>query len=104
MPTQGPIANILCALFARLRGAKLLAHHHSYSYVSRPARAARYLCRIAGPRRVHLIQCAAVAAEFRANYTAVQPFVLLSNAFAIEPDAAATIGRGGAWPLVTSAI
>ena len=91
----GTYPNILCALIAKLRGARLLAHHHSYSYVSRPARAARYLCRIAGPEAIHLIQCATVAAEMRAHYTTVKHISMLSNAFAVEPDAGAAVGRGG---------
>ena len=86
--TPGTIFTALYVAGARLAGARITLHHHSYSYVSSPTLAMRGLCRIAGRNAVHVTPCATMSAELSARYRDAERTAVLTNAFAIEPELA----------------
>ena len=79
----GVYPNILWAALARLRGSRVIAHHHNYSYIARPATRMALLCKAAGPDAVHITLCVPMSRELRQRYRSVQRTVELSNIYTV---------------------
>jgi glycosyltransferase involved in cell wall biosynthesis len=83
----GVYPNILCAALARLRGSRVIAHHHNYSYIAQPARRVALFCTAAGPDTVHVTLCGVMSRELRQRYGgAIRHTLELSNAYTLGAD------------------
>ncbi|WGF87258.1 glycosyltransferase family 4 protein [Marinivivus vitaminiproducens] len=79
---------------ARLRGARLIVHHHSFSYITDPdARVARFL-RIAGPNVVHVMLCHGMRRRFSERYGPVQAIIVGNDAWTKAAIPVADTPRG----------
>lgn len=92
---SGMYLTILLALSSRAGGARLVLHHHNYSYIARKTLRMSLLALAAGPNAVHVNVCRAMADEMKNRYPTVQKTMVLSNAIsvrAIAPGAKAAAG------------
>jgi glycosyltransferase involved in cell wall biosynthesis len=83
----GVYVNILCAALARLRGSRVMAHHHNYSYIAQPSGRMALFCRAAGPDAVHITLCELMGRELRDRYGgAIRQTLELSNTYTVGVD------------------
>jgi glycosyltransferase involved in cell wall biosynthesis len=83
----GVYVNILCAALARLRGSRVIAHHHNYSYIAQPSGRMALFCRAAGPNAVHITLCELMSRELRERYgRAIRHTLELSNTYTLPRD------------------
>lgn len=86
---RGMINTLLHAACARVIGARLVLHHHSYSHISTPTALMRALARVAGARATHVCICERMAQELRAAYPGLICNTLgLSNIVSVAPNRA----------------
>jgi glycosyltransferase involved in cell wall biosynthesis len=83
----GVYVNILCAALARLRGSRVIAHHHNYSYIAQPSGRMALFCRAAGRDAVHITLCELMSRELRERYgRAIRHTLELSNTYTLPRD------------------
>lgn len=81
---NGMWLNVAAALVARMSGARVLLHHHSYSYLhNRTARLAA-LSRAAGPDSVHIVLARSMAAAARTVLGPTASVIVLNNAGLVD--------------------
>jgi glycosyltransferase involved in cell wall biosynthesis len=84
---NGIYVNAAYAVLARLRGLRIIAHHHNYAYIVQPMRRMALLTTIAGHDAVHVTQCDLMSRELKQQYRHVHHTVELSNIYALSPGA-----------------
>lgn len=89
----------LTAAFARLSGARLLLHHHSYEYVRVRKTRMLVLSRVAGPDALHVVLSRNMARDLRRVVPEVRRTVILGNAGMIDPGLLETPLPGQSTPL-----
>ncbi len=80
----GQVYETVFALIARLRGAPVVLHHHSFRYIDRPAARTHWLSRAAGRRARHVALCPGMAARLAEAY-GLDQVQALSNAAWLPP-------------------
>jgi glycosyltransferase involved in cell wall biosynthesis len=84
----GVYPNILWAVLARLRGSRVIAHHHNYSYIAQPTGRMALFCKAAGTDAVHLTLCELMSRELRQRYGgAIRHTLELPNTYTLRGDA-----------------
>lgn len=73
----GQLYDLALAVAARLRGYRLVVHHHVYSYIDRRDWRMALLNRLIGKRGGHVVHCDAMAADFRAQYATSAEFLFV---------------------------
>jgi glycosyltransferase involved in cell wall biosynthesis len=81
---RGMWLSTAAAAAARVCGARLFLHHHSYSYVRERARRMLALTRMAGPAAHHIVLSASMADDLRAVMPEVQRILVLGNAALVD--------------------
>lgn len=77
----GQLAEIPPVLLARVCGAEIAAHHHSFAYVDRHSRAAALLFAACGRSARHIVLCERMGARLKERYPrSVGEVIALSNA------------------------
>lgn len=74
------IADATFLFIARLRGARILVHHHSFAYLDVRSRLTAFLCRTAGADALHITLCSFMAEKLRTVYQEVRDIRVVSNA------------------------
>jgi glycosyltransferase involved in cell wall biosynthesis len=82
----GVYVNILCSALAQLRGSRVIAHHHNYSYIAQPSGRIALFCRAAGANAVHITLCELMSRELRERYGGVRHTLELSNTYTVGAD------------------
>jgi glycosyltransferase involved in cell wall biosynthesis len=82
----GVYVNILCAALAQLRGSRVIAHHHNYSYIAQPSGRMALFCRAAGANAVHITLSELMSRELRERYGGVRHTLELSNTYTVGAD------------------
>lgn len=80
----GQVYDTLFVGIARLTGAKLFLHHHSYLYLNRVRRLTRLLLTIAGPKAVHIVSSNNMARDLQGLYPVVSEVRVISGIAAID--------------------
>jgi len=75
---------------ARLRGMRLVLHHHSFAYLDQPSRLTAWLTRAAGADALHVVQSPRMAERLREKYPAVRETLAMSNAALLLGDRASS--------------
>ena len=86
--TPGTVFTLLYVAAARLAGARIALHHHSYSYIEKSTFSMFCLAWLAGRVALHVTPCASAGAALSARYRRVERTAVLTNAFAIDPTLA----------------
>jgi glycosyltransferase involved in cell wall biosynthesis len=81
----GQLYEALFVAMARLRGAKIFLHHHSFAYLERRKLAGRLLMRMAGPSATHIVICERQGQRLRQCYPIVARTRVVSNAAIVYP-------------------
>lgn len=81
----GAWGTVTMALATRLRGAKLIVHHHVFRYFTKPTRAARAFFRLAGPDVRHIVLCDCMANRLHEHFGSHLRTSTLSNAGFVDP-------------------
>jgi len=76
----GQFYDCLFVLFARMCGASIYLHHHSFSYLRDPVLLSRLLMRVAGAEASHIVLCEVMDREIRDSYQIVKKTHIISNA------------------------
>lgn len=87
----GQLYEALFVASARLRGARIYLHHHSFAYLDRRHPATALLVQLAGPDACHIVLCDCMARKLCAQYSQVGRTVALSNALFVEPVTASRV-------------
>lgn len=85
--------SLLVVAAARLAGARVFYHHHSYAYLNEPAAVMRLLTTAAGRRAVHVVLAEQMARDLRARYPVVDVRVC-SNAGLFAASAGGPVDDG----------
>jgi glycosyltransferase involved in cell wall biosynthesis len=75
----GQLYETLFVAVARLRGARIFLHHHSFAYVDRGKMHARLLVRLAGPAATHVVGCDRQWQKLRQRYPTAAVTRTVSN-------------------------
>lgn len=75
-------------LISRLRGRRILLHHHNQVYVDRPTVLAHVMFWLAGPSAFHIAICEAMCHQIRQAYSSVLLTSALSNVHILAPKGA----------------
>jgi len=68
----------LCiAGIARLRGYRLVVHHHAYTYIDKYDRRMAFINRLIGPQGAHVVHCEQMVDDFCRRYTVESRFFIL---------------------------
>jgi hypothetical protein len=67
----GMAVTVLLCLLGRLTGKRLTLHHHVYRYVAQYDPMMALLAHVAGPKALHIANCAAMAEELAGRYPAI---------------------------------
>lgn len=87
----GQLYDLAVVTSARLRGARLVIHHHNFSYVDRASRLTRTIVAMAGDDQAHIALCNRMAELLKQRYPRVRKVVAVSNeAFWAVAEAAIT--------------
>ncbi|GAA4823073.1 hypothetical protein GCM10023201_06390 [Actinomycetospora corticicola] len=70
---------------ARLRGLRVVAHHHSYAYLTATAVPMVLITRVLGRRDRHLFLSRTMRAAFEQRYASRAEHAVLSNAHVVDP-------------------
>jgi glycosyltransferase involved in cell wall biosynthesis len=94
--------NLLLMAAARLRGYRVILHHHVYAYLHRYDWRMQCLDHWLGPNGAHVVLSEKMAADFRLRYGSKRRFFVLPNSVMtldIEPPAAVAEQRSGPFRL-----
>jgi glycosyltransferase involved in cell wall biosynthesis len=80
----GQIYDILFSVLARLGGAQIFFHHHSYAYITKPNKMTGLLISIAGEKATHIVVCDDMAERLAHFYHSAGNTFVLSNAAVIR--------------------
>ncbi|MCV7212062.1 glycosyltransferase family 4 protein [Mycolicibacterium canariasense] len=72
------------AAIARMSGARVFLHHHSYSYVRRRTARMRALTSAAGPSALHITLSATMADDLRAVMPEIRRVIVVGNAALVD--------------------
>lgn len=75
----GQLYETVFVLIARLTGASIILHHHSFAYIYHRSRVTRLLCLVAGQAAIHVALSKGMAARLNHQYQ-VQKIFIRSNA------------------------
>lgn len=75
---------------ARLRGMRLVLHHHSFAYLDQPSRLTSWLTRAAGAGALHVALSQRMAERLRERYPVVRETLAMSNAALLLGDRASS--------------
>jgi glycosyltransferase involved in cell wall biosynthesis len=73
----GLLYDIAILWAARLRGYRIVVHHHVYSYISRRDWRMAWLIRTLGSKPVHVVHCEQMRDDFLARYSTEAEFLFL---------------------------
>jgi glycosyltransferase involved in cell wall biosynthesis len=76
----GQLYEALFVAAARLRGARIFLHHHSFAYLDRRRLPTRLLVRLAGPAATHIVICETQGQKLRQCYPMASRTKVVSNA------------------------
>ena len=76
----GQIYESLFVVFAKLRGARIFLHHHSFAYLDQPSLPASVLINLAGRSATHVVLCEVQGRRLRERYAVVSDVRNVSNA------------------------
>jgi glycosyltransferase involved in cell wall biosynthesis len=80
----GQFYDCVFVLFARISGAGIYLHHHSFAYITRPRLLSQLLMRAAGREATHIVLCDEMARELRRSYPCASRTCVISNAVFTE--------------------
>lgn len=72
-------------VLARLSGGGVFLHHHNFGYLNRLRLVTTLLCRLAGPRAVHVVACEEQGHALQSLYPHVRCVAVVSNAAFVTP-------------------
>ena len=75
----GLLYDLVIIALARLRGHRIICHHHSFSYLTRRSAIMRAIIRIAGRTQLHIALCAIMAAKLAELYDPPLRTEVISN-------------------------
>jgi glycosyltransferase involved in cell wall biosynthesis len=87
------LADAMVLGLARLLGYRLVVHHHSTRYLRARSRAMAGLCRLAGPRAVHVVLCEEMVEPMR-RYPSVGEVLVVGNAALVEGESDPSAASG----------
>ncbi len=73
--------NIIIAACARIRGKRIILHHHSFSYLDAHDGLVALLLRVAGPETVHIVLCDCMRTKLECVYGKIGNSIGLSSDF-----------------------
>jgi glycosyltransferase involved in cell wall biosynthesis len=80
----GQLYEALFVATARLKGARIFLHHHSFAYLDQIKFPAHLLVRLAGPSTTHVVICETQGRKLRQRYPTVSRTIVVSNAAIID--------------------
>jgi len=85
--------NIMIAACARIRGKRIILHHHSFSYVDLHDHMVALLLRVAGRGAVHIVLCSCMRTKLERVYGKIENSIGLSSDFYSKLNADASVDR-----------
>jgi glycosyltransferase involved in cell wall biosynthesis len=85
------LVDIVVLVVARISGAKLYIHHHSFAYLDQPTSLSQLCFRVAGKTATHLVLCSKMKRSMQKEYKSAVNVEVISNAglrsvgFAFKP-------------------
>ena len=81
---KGQYGDLVAIVIGRLFSARVIVHHHSFSYLQQPSRLARCVFRLAGSRALHITLCQGMRDLLESEYPEVKRGLVLSNLALLE--------------------
>ncbi|MGK2868607.1 MAG: glycosyltransferase family 4 protein [Mycobacterium sp.] len=81
---HGMWLNVAAALIARLCRARILLHHHSYTYIHERTPRMVALTRVAGPKARHIVLAESMACSMRAVMPEIHNALVINNAGLVD--------------------
>ncbi|MCH2113948.1 MAG: glycosyltransferase family 4 protein [Pirellulales bacterium] len=78
--------DIALTFIARLRGYRVVLHHHVYSYITRYSRRMALVNRIVGTDGIHVVHCQQMKADFLAMYPTGAEFLFLPPTIVVQKE------------------